>query len=194
MIPLIKDKLGDISSSNNYRSIALSSLILKIFDWTILLLNGDNLITDELQFGYQQKTSTNMCTWVAVETIDYFLRNGSEVFLGVMDMTKAFDNVKQSVLFLKLIEKGIPSIYLRLLLNMYAKQKANVRWNGTISDTFPIGNGVKQGGVLSPRFFCTYTDDLFALLRKKITGCWVDRTFVGILGYADDLLLLACLV
>jgi endonuclease/exonuclease/phosphatase family metal-dependent hydrolase len=32
MIPLIKDKLGDVSSSSNYRSIALSSLILKIFD------------------------------------------------------------------------------------------------------------------------------------------------------------------
>ena len=31
LIPLVKDKLGDITSSNNYRSIALSSLILKVF-------------------------------------------------------------------------------------------------------------------------------------------------------------------
>ena len=99
VIPLIKDKLGDISSSNNYRSIALSSLVLKIFDWIILLLHCAKLSTDELQFGYQQKTSTNMCTWLAIEAIDYFLRNGSEVFVGVMDMAKAFDNVKQSVLF-----------------------------------------------------------------------------------------------
>ena len=83
IIPLIKDKLGDISSSNNYRSVALSSLLLKIFDWIILLLHGDKLSTDELQFGYQQNTSTNMCTWFAIETIDYFLRNGSEVFVGV---------------------------------------------------------------------------------------------------------------
>ena len=37
VIPLIKDKLGDINSSNNYRSIALSSLVLKIFDWVVLL-------------------------------------------------------------------------------------------------------------------------------------------------------------
>ena len=105
IIPLIKDKLGDISSSNNYRSVALSSLLLKIFDWIILLLHGDKLSTDELQFDYQQNTSTNMCTWLAIETIDYFLRNGSEVFVGVMDMSKAFDNVKQSVLFWKLIDK-----------------------------------------------------------------------------------------
>ena len=31
LIPMIKDKLGDISSSDNYRSIALSSLIIKVF-------------------------------------------------------------------------------------------------------------------------------------------------------------------
>ena len=68
VIPLIKDKLGDISSSNNYRSIALSSLILKIFDWIILLLHGAKLSTDELQFGYefgyQQKTQTCASGWL----------------------------------------------------------------------------------------------------------------------------------
>ena len=86
-----------------------------------------------------------MCLWLAIETIDYFLRNGSEVFVGVMDMTKAFDNVKQSVLFWKLIDKGMPPIY--LLLNIYTKQRANVCWNGTLSDTFSIGNSVNQGRV-----------------------------------------------
>ena len=66
IIPLIKDKLGDVCSSNNYRSIALSSMILKVFDWITLLLYGDKLETDELQFGYKKKTSTNMCTWLAI--------------------------------------------------------------------------------------------------------------------------------
>ena len=32
LIPIPKDKLGDLSSSNNYRSIAISNLLLKIFD------------------------------------------------------------------------------------------------------------------------------------------------------------------
>ena len=191
VIPLIKDKLGDVNSSNNYRSIALSSLILKVFDWTVLMLYGENLRTDELQFGFQEKTSTNMCTWLAIETIDYYTRNGSEVFVGVMDMTKAFDNVKQSVLFRKLIDRGVPSIYLRLLLNMYSKQTAHVHWNGKVSNNFSLSNGVKQGGVLSPRLYCVYTDELFALLRRKRTGCWVEESYVGILGYADDLLLLS---
>ena len=98
LIPLVRDKLGDITSSNNYRSIALSSLKLKVFDWVVLLLHEDGLNIDELQFGFQQDTSTNMCTWLAVETIEYFLRNGSDVFACViMDMTKAFDKVVKTI-------------------------------------------------------------------------------------------------
>ena len=64
LIPIPKDKLGDLTSSNNYRSIALSSLILKIFDWIIILLFGKTLGLDDLQFGYQKNCSTTMCTWM----------------------------------------------------------------------------------------------------------------------------------
>ena len=63
LIPLIKDKLGSINSSKNYRSIAISSLVLKRFDWIILILYGTALGLDELQFAYQPGCSTNMCSW-----------------------------------------------------------------------------------------------------------------------------------
>ena len=96
LVPLLKDKLGDICDSNNYRSIAISSLILKVFDWVIILIYGDKLNLDQLQFSYQPNISTNMCTWMAIETIDFFTRNGSEVYVCDMDMSKAFDRVKQS--------------------------------------------------------------------------------------------------
>ena len=87
MIPLIKDKLGDITSSSNYRSIAISSVVLKIFDICIISLFSDHLNLDDLQFSYQSGVSTSMCTWVAVETISYFLRNGNEVYTCLMDMS-----------------------------------------------------------------------------------------------------------
>ena len=155
------------------------------------MLYKKKLQPDELQFGYQEKTSTTMCTWLAVETIDYFMRNGSEVFVGVLDMSKAFDHVKQSDLFKKMIDRNIPSIHIRLLIDMYVKQRANVKWNNSLSQLFRLSNGVKQGGVLSPHLFNIYTDDLFKILRRKQTGCWIRNHYVGILGYADDLLLLS---
>ena len=106
-------------------------------------------------------------------------------------MTKAFDTVQHSKLFWKLVDKGIPPIYIRLLLIMYEKQQASVRWNNILSKPFPLNNGVKQGAVMSPMLYCVYTDGLLNLLRKKKTGCWVNGEYVGILAYADDLLLLS---
>ena len=191
LVPLIKDKLGDHCASKNYRSIAISSLLLKIFDWVIILLFGEALMLDDLQFGYQAGCSTNMASWMVLENIRYFLRNGSEVFICLMDMTKAFDMVQHSLLFKKLLQSGLPPIVIRLLFFMYMNQKANVRWGETVSKYFTMSNGVKQGAVLSAILYCFYTNSLFNLLRRNKVGCWVQGKFTGAAGYADDNLLMS---
>ena len=75
LVPIVKDKLASINSSKNYRSIAISSLILKLFDWVIIILFGVTIGVDDLQFAYQPGVSGNMCTWTVIETISYFIRN-----------------------------------------------------------------------------------------------------------------------
>lgn len=191
MIPLIKNKMGNITSSSNYRSIALSSLILKIFDNIILATFSEALQLDELQFGYQEEVSTSMCTWLALETISYFHRNGSEVYTCLMDMSKAFDTVKHSLLFKKLLDQGLPPVVVRYLLVTYKLQKANVTWNNEVSDFFSISNGVKQGAVLSAVLYCVYTNELFQKLRRSNIGCSIGQNYVGVVGYADDIFLLS---
>ena len=186
LVPIIKNKLASISTSKNYRSIAISSLILKILDWVILTLFGKRLGLDELQFAYQQESSTTMCTWAVIETIGYFLRNGSEVFTCQTDMTKAFDLVQHSLLFLKLLHEGLSKIFLRILIVIYMFQYANVRWNGVLSDIFSLCNGVRQGAILSGILYCFYVNNLFKLLRRRTTGCWVNNNFHGMFGYSDD--------
>ena len=58
LVPLVKDTFGDIAASDNYRAIAIGSLIMKLFNWVILLLEADKMSTDKLQFGYQK-----LSTW-----------------------------------------------------------------------------------------------------------------------------------
>ena len=122
-----------------------------------------------------------------METIDYFQRNGSEVYACVMDLSKAFDRIKHSALFWKLLKKGMPSVYDRLLLVMYEKQNANVRWNNVLSETFSVNNGVKQGAVLSPILFCVYIESVFSVEKKQNRN----GMYAGIMGYADDMWLLS---
>ena len=108
-----------------------------------------------------------------------------------MDMTKAFDLVRHSIMFRKIIDAGLSLIFVRLLVFIYANQFANVRWNGNFSNFFTMRNGVRQGAVLSAIFYCVYMNDLFKILRSSKYGCWVNGDFFGILGYSDDNFLLA---
>ena len=115
-----------------------------------------------------------MCTWMVIEKISYFMRNGSEVFASCMDMTKAFDLVQHSLLFRKLIRAGLPDIFTRLLLVIYLNQFANVKWEHSYSNMFSLRNGVRQGGVLSAILYCLYVEGLFKELRKSGYGCWIN--------------------
>ena len=77
------------------------------------------------------------------------------MFLCCMDLTKAFDNVKLSILFHKLKDK-VPPIIIRILIYSYIHQECFISWSGVKSSVFSIKNGVRQGAVLSPTLFNIY--------------------------------------
>ena len=166
--------------------MAISSILLKILDWVIITLDGDHLGLNDLQFAYQAECSTVMCTWAALETIDYFLRCGSEVFTCATDMSKAFDLTLHSLMFTKMLDAGVCPIFVRLLVFIYSHQEANVRWNGQHSSNFSIRNGCGQGKVLAAIAYCLYCEELFETLRRRHSGCWVRGYYRGIFGYNDD--------
>ena len=189
--PIVKDPNDDISSSKNYRGIAISSLILKVFDNCLLLLFGNLLSNDVLQFGFQSGCSTVQCTWAVQETISYYLKRGSSVYCCLLDFSKAFDKVNFDELFSKLRSRKFPPVVLRLLIYIYKNQSCFIRWNSAQSDSFLVKNGVRQGAILSPSLFCVYLDELLHRLRDAGVGCFVGGVFLGAYGYADDVTLLA---
>ncbi len=69
---------------------------------------------------------------------------------------------------------------LRLLLNMYTKQKVQVRWGNAMSQQFTVCNEVKQGGVLLPILFAVYIDGLLGRLKQSGIGCYMGNSYVGV--------------
>ena len=89
-----------------------------------------------------------------------------------------------------MLDAKVPPIIIRLIINTYQKQTADVRWKGKYSQEFKLSNGVKQGAVLSPLLFCFYMNDIFKIMKESKNGCFIGNYYAGVFGYADDLLLL----
>ena len=83
-----------VAVSDNYRAVAIGSLVMKLFDYVMLILESDKLTTDELQFGYESMSSSVMCTWGISTIVEYFNRQGRDVYACSMDLSKAFDMVE----------------------------------------------------------------------------------------------------
>jgi len=181
IIPIPKKSNGTAADSENYRGIALSSILGKILDNVILEKYHDRICTSGLQFGFKRISSTDM--WKRNSVVLYETSN--------FDASKAFDRVQYYKLFRLLIKRGLPAFVVRLVSLIYWTCYTCVVVWLIASEYFVAHNGVKQGGVASPVLFCIYIDDLLARLAQSGVGCFIGFNFVGVLGYADDIVLIA---
>jgi hypothetical protein len=189
--PIPKNRKKSLSVSSNYRSVAISSVLLKVLDHVILKKHASVLSTSDLQFGFKSSLSTTQCTYVLNEVVDYYTRSNSSVFVCLLDASRAFDRVHYIKLFNLLRSRDLCPLLIKLMLNMYSSQSLAVKWQNKVSSSFRCSNGIKQGAVLSPVLFCVYMDSLLIRLKESRLGCYVGNVFVGAVSYADDITLIA---
>ena len=70
--------------------------------------------------------------------VSRYLHHGSAVFACFLDASKAFDLVKHSLLFAKLLHNGLPGVVVRFLASWYSSQELRVRWGCAFSDPFGV--------------------------------------------------------
>jgi len=128
------------------------------------------------------------------QSINYFTQRGSTVFISALDASKAFNRICHVKLFDKLYKRNFPACLILVLCNWYSKLCSCVRWNNVLSEPFRVNQGVRQGDVLSPFLFNIYVDDLIALVESTGIGCHVASEYIGVIMYADDILLLSASV
>ena len=66
-----------------------------------------------------------------------------------------------------------------------------IRWGNTVTSSFLVSNGVKQGGIISPILFNVYMDQLSEKLNASNIGGNIGGKLVNHLCYADDICLIS---
>ena len=191
MVPIIKDQQGNASDPNNYRGITISPILSKLFEHVLKRVYVDHLSTSSHQFGFKKNSSTVHALHCLKETVGYYINNDSRVFCSFLDASKAFDRLVHSGLFIKLIERDTPLVFLEIIISWYDGLICRVKWDNHYSEWFSITAGVRQGGVLSPDFYSIYVDDLIKKLEQLNKGCYYGNLFAAAIFYADDMAILA---
>ena len=115
IIPLVKNKCGDLSDKNNYRPIAISCIISKVFENIILHRIEDYLWTTDNQFGFKAHHSTDLCVYALTEFIEYFKSRSTSVYVTFLDASKAFDKINHWLLFKKMIDRQMPLYLVKIV-------------------------------------------------------------------------------
>ena len=191
LVPIVKNKCGNINSKDNYRPIALASTVSKLLEKIILYRIEHCLITNANQFGFKKGHGTDQCIYVLKEVIQTYNSLNTCISVCFLDASKAFDRVNHQLLFQKLNQRGVPGYILRILIFWYENHTMSVHWGSFISEPFHVSNGVHQGGILSPYIFNVYTDDLSTRLNALPIGCVLGDLTINHLMYADDLVLIS---
>ena len=163
-----------IYNNNNYRGIALRSIVGKIFDRVILirLQKLAERIYSESQCGFRAERSTLDMIFSLRQLQEKCREQHMTLYIAFIDLTKAFDLVSRDGIFKVLLNIGCPPKLQSMIEYFHTDTNGTVQINGSFSETFKIRSGVKQGCVLAPMLFGTF----FGLLLKHV----LDTTTEGI--------------
>lgn len=191
VVPVVKNKTGDIADKCNYRPISLAAILGKVFDGLLERQLNNYLILNDAQFGFRKGLSTESAILALKQTVKYYTDRRTPVYAAFLDLSKAFDLVCYDKLWAKLVNLNVPLEIVNILKFWYSSQTNRVKWAGVYSESFRLECGVRQGGLTSPALFNVYINHLIDELCKTKIGCSIDGTIINNLSYADDMVLLS---
>ena len=100
-----------MSSKDNYRPIALASVISKLVDVIMLDRIEMYIITNPNQFGFKRKHGTDQCIYVLKEIIYFYRKRNGSICVCFVDVSKAFDRVNPTTLLSNWVQGAFQDTY-----------------------------------------------------------------------------------
>ncbi|MCG8033679.1 MAG: endonuclease/exonuclease/phosphatase family protein [Candidatus Thiodiazotropha taylori] len=187
-----KDK--DPTLLDNYRGITVTATLGKIFEYALLnklLESGMNSNQSELQIGFSEGLSPGLGSlFLSEAAYDAHVRQ-VPLYIAPMDSQKAFDKQDHKLTLCELYAQGVGGSLWTVVCDLYEGLTSRVKWQEELSEPFPVLQGVRQGGVLSPHLYKMYINPLLLDLEMANLGVFVGTVYTGCPTCADDLLLMS---
>lgn len=162
-------KTGNLSLPKNYRGIQIQKAFALLYDRIIFArLQAWIGISDE-QSAFQKGKSTlhQLFTIQILYAISKSL--DTPIYIGLFDISKAFDRVSRYLLFKKLIRLGISYTMLAALKLIYSNTACILSFFGETSELLNMFTGIRQGVPSSVLLFLVFIDDLISYLKRICT-------------------------
>ena len=169
----------------------MTSVFGKLFETLLLTRMTDlNHNQSDLQYGFTKGLTPTMASLILSEAeVDARMRK-SPLYIAKLDTQKAFDVVDHTILLNKLYEEGINRKLWLIVRELYSGLTAKIKWKSSLSDSFKVFQGVRQGDVISTRFYKVYVNGFMVELRMNSLGKWIGYIYCGCPACADDVLLI----
>ena len=107
----------------------------------------------ESQCGFRKDRGTLDMKFTARQLQEKCQEQNIDLYMTFVDLTKAFDTVSREDLWKIMAKFGCPTKFIAMVRQFHDDMLARVQNDSTLSDPFPVTNGVKQGYVLAPALF-----------------------------------------
>ncbi|CAC5392109.1 unnamed protein product [Mytilus coruscus] len=177
---------------DNYRGIAVTPVISKLFKCTILPRLTVNFNQSPLQFGFTKGLSMLMASLIITEArAEVKLVTMEPLFLITVDSQKAFDLVDHIILLDALYDHTQNHPLWSIVKNLYSGLVSRVKWKGTISDSFNIHQECDKEAFFHLFYIKVYVNNLLEDLKSHNLGLKIGTNYVGCPTYADDIAFLS---
>ena len=175
-------KGGSRGIPKNYRPVALTSHIIKVFEKVmrnhlVSYLQEKDLLNPN-QHGFRSGRS---CLSQLIAHFDFILRileDNDNVDVLYLDFAKAFDKVDFMVKLRKLRSLGVTGKVGKWLHSFLTDRLQSVAVNGQKSQFSKVKSGVPQGSVLGPLLFLVLIGDIDHKVSKSFVSSFADDTRV----------------
>lgn len=189
--PIVKDPKMPSDTIENLRPVAISEVFANLFEKVLLHETKKQHCEADEQFGFKSESSCSHAISVLKILIKLCKLRNKTCYVCALDASKAFDKVERYRLWNKLFEIKLNPAIIFVIIAYYNALELLVQNGNETSERFGTVNGVRQGGIYSPKLYNIYSNIMITKVKESKMGVKCGKSNFGIIMYADDLTLIA---